>query len=383
MTITHNGPTSRKPLRLWPGVVIVVLQWLLAFAVPRIAPDAELFSLPIGLLAVLGGVVGGLAVVLWWLLFSRAPWPERIGAIVLIVVAISATRLWVHQSIAMAGMGMLLYISSIPFLSLALVAWAVATRHLSDKARRLSMVAAIVLASAPWTLVRTAGVGGSGSEFHWRWTPTPEQRLLAQTGGEPEPLPAPPAPTESPAAPPEAPAAAKTEAAAAAATEPAPPAPVARAREMGPAEWPGFRGPQRDGVVHGVRIATDWSASPPVQLWRRPIGPGWSSFAVRGNLLYTQEQRGDDEIVSCYKVSTGEPVWRHRDRVRFWESEGGVGPRGTPTLSNGRVYAFGATGILNALDEVTGRVVWSHNVATDVKREVPYLGLRQFAACRR
>jgi outer membrane protein assembly factor BamB len=91
-------------------------------------------------------------------------------------------------------------------------------------------------------------------------------------------------------------------------------------------------------------------------------------------VLYTQEQRGDDEIVASYRVSTGEPVWRHRDGVRFWESNGGAGPRGTPTISRGRVYAFGATGVLNALDARTGATVWSRNVASDTHTDVPTWG---------
>lgn len=388
--MNQQPQAPRKPLRLWPGVTIVALQWLLVFGVGQAVPDAEIFSLPIGMLAVMAGALGGVAVILWWLLFSRAPWSERIGAIALIGLFVWATRLGVHESIAKAGMGMLYYLSSVPFISLALVGWAVATRHLTGGVRRVTMVAAIALACLPWTLVRTSGVGGSGSEFHLRWTPTPEQKLLARTASEPDPPAVAPAteaaPSESPAtrespiAPVEGPATrerAATRAEGLATSERAVTrgeGPETSERAVMRAEWPGFRGPNRDSVIRGVRIATDWSSSPPVQLWRRPIGPGWSSFAVHGDRLYTQEQRGDDEIVACYRVSTGEPVWRHRDRVRFWESEGGAGPRGTPTVSDGRVYAFGATGILNALDEATGRIAWTRNVATDTRREVPYWG---------
>jgi hypothetical protein len=370
-----------RPLRLWPGVVTVVLQWLPWLVLPIVAPQALMY-------AVLAGAALGLVVVVWWLFFSRAPWLERVVPLVLMPLAVLATKSIVHPSIANGHMGVMLPLYSVPLLSLALVAWAAASQRLQSGPRSAALVASILLACGVCTLARTDGVRGEGaSQLRWRWTPTAEERLLAQAGNEPLALASPPAaqpPVEPQPAPasegqPEAPAAVpaakapETPREAEGDTELAalPPAPAAATKG---ADWPGFRGPARDGVVPGVRIATDWSASPPLEIWRRPIGPGWSSFAVHGDLVYTQEQRGSDEEVSCYKLATGEPVWTHRDPVRFWESNAGAGPRATPTLGHGRVYTLGATGILNALDARSGAVVWSRHAAADTKVETPGWG---------
>ena len=380
-TAQTNGLAPRKPLRLWPGVVLAVLVLLGMFGVPIVRPDAAMFGL-------MGGVACGLAVVVWWVFFSRAPWSERVGAIVLMIVALFATSRIVHPSIANAGMGMLMPIMGIPVMGLALVAAAVVGRRFSTGLRRASMVVTILLASSLFALLRTGGITGAGvSDLHWRWTQTPEERLLAQAANEPA---APPTPAVTASPDKQVPDRSSGEAKAPASSPPAAeiphkgvPAPAGDETITGAAdaegatteaEWPGFRGPVRDSTIRGVRINTDWSASPPVAMWRRPIGPGWSSFAVRGDVFYTQEQRGEDEIVAAYRVSTAEPVWRHRDHVRFWESNGGAGPRATPTLSRNRVYAFGATGILNALDARTGAVVWSRNAASDTHVPVPMWG---------
>ncbi|HYT65159.1 MAG TPA: PQQ-binding-like beta-propeller repeat protein [Vicinamibacterales bacterium] len=356
--------TPRKPLRLWPGVAAAALLVLVGYVIPILNPRYAGYGM-------MGAAACALIVILWWLLFSRARWYERLGAIALIVGAAIVEERFVHPSIAGGAQGYLTYVLAIPTLSVALVGWAALSRRLGAGTRGAAALVAILLGCLPWMVLRTGGITAYGrSDFHWRWTPTPEERLLAQAD---EPKPLPPAVVAAEIA---KPAAATTSepatapAATATANEPARPAPTARR-----AEWPGFRGPNRDGIVRGVRIATDWSATPPVQLWRRPVGPGWSSFAISGNLLYTQEQRGGDEVVSCYRVSTGEPVWRHRDATRFWESNGGAGPRGTPTLDNGRVYTLGATGIVNVLDAITGAVVWSRNAASDVHAKIPFWGI--------
>jgi outer membrane protein assembly factor BamB len=363
-------------------VVIVILQLLLRFAVPSVAPDTLLYG-------VLGGVVAALAVVLWWLFFSRAAWSERLGAVVLIVVAMFATKRIVDVSIATGAQGLLYYFLAPPLLGPAFVAWAVATRRLPDRIRRVSMAATILLACGGWALVRTGGfTAGLRHDLHWRWAKTPEERLLEQSGNAPGALPpvrtAAAAPEKLPvaqpghdlAAPPAVPAAApapEKRLVARSGSAPAAPSAAPAGGDTGP-DWSGFRGPHRDDAVPGVRIKTDWTASPPVALWRRPVGPGWSSFAVRGGLIYTQEQRGPDEVVACYKLATGEPVWAHRDPARFWESNGGPGPRATPTLSNGRVYTFGATGILDVLNAGDGSMVWSRNAASDTGMKTPQWG---------
>ncbi len=130
---------------------------------------------------------------------------------------------------------------------------------------------------------------------------------------------------------------------------------------------PQFFGPNRDGIVTGAKLARDWKATPPKQLWRQPVGAGWSAFAVAGGRAYTQEQRGEDEAVTCYDVLTGQLLWTHTNAAHFSQWQSGDGPRATPAVEHGQVFAIGATGVLDCLDASTGRLIWSHDVLQENK----------------
>jgi outer membrane protein assembly factor BamB len=132
-------------------------------------------------------------------------------------------------------------------------------------------------------------------------------------------------------------------------------------------DWTGFRGPNRDGILK-PEYDFNWD-KPLKKLWEHPVGRGWSSFAVIGGFAFTQEQREQGESVICYYLETGDTIWRHSDPVRFEEALGGIGPRATPTFSDGHLYTLGATGVLNCLNATNGDLVWQRDILDDAQVE--------------
>jgi outer membrane protein assembly factor BamB len=133
-----------------------------------------------------------------------------------------------------------------------------------------------------------------------------------------------------------------------------------------PHDYPGFLGPNRDAFVPDIRLATDWNAHPPKLFWRQPIGAGYSGFAIVGQAAFTLEQRGPQELVTCYDLKTGQMQWHHAIEARQHNDIGGDGPGSTPTVFEGRVYALGGTGVLRCLDAATGKPIWIRDVLADV-----------------
>ena len=135
-----------------------------------------------------------------------------------------------------------------------------------------------------------------------------------------------------------------------------------------------FLGSNRNGKLASPTLSTQWSNQPPRLVWKQPIGGGWSGFALVGDLGITQEQHGPEEWVTAYDLATGQRLWAHTNTARYDTTIAGEGPRATPTVVSHRVYALGATGILDCLDLRTGRLVWSRNIAQEAQRGVPEWG---------
>ena len=129
------------------------------------------------------------------------------------------------------------------------------------------------------------------------------------------------------------------------------------------ADWPGYRGTHRDGVI-AAPIRVSWDGLTP--MWKKSIGGGRASFAIAGGRAFTIEQRGRNEVVAAYDVLTGRELWTSAwpDRFSQWMG-GGEGPRATPTWADGHVFALGGRGELRCLDAESGKLVWRTNILHD------------------
>ena len=128
------------------------------------------------------------------------------------------------------------------------------------------------------------------------------------------------------------------------------------------ANWPQWRGPNRDGISEETGLLKQWPAEGPPLVWKATgAGRGYSSFSIANGKLYTLGLRGDREFVVAFDVATGKEAWATPHGSAF-HNDRGDGPRGTPTVDGDRVYALGGNGDLSALDAKTGKLVWTKNV---------------------
>lgn len=226
-------------------------------------------------------------------------------------------------------------------LSLAMItAGLFVARAWNSKQRVGAMVGSAALGWVLLSLIRVDGIDGSYvPEVSWRWTPTTEANLLAELSEQRV------SPTTS-----------------------------SQTWEVLQEEWPGFRGAERTSRASEEVAPLDWEAKPPEELWQRRVGPAWSSMCLVSGRLFTQEQRGDVEVVTCYDANTGEPIWEHAEESRFEEITSGAGPRATPTFADGRIYAYGARAVLVSLDAATGEVLWRHDLMEEVDAPLPVWG---------
>ena len=128
------------------------------------------------------------------------------------------------------------------------------------------------------------------------------------------------------------------------------------------ADWPQWRGPNRDGISKETGLLKQWPEQGPPLVWKSTgAGRGYSSLSVANGRLYTMGLRGDKEFVIAFDVATGKEVWATPHGGAYRDSRGD-GPRGTPTFEGGRLYSLGGNGDLSSIDAKTGKIIWSMNV---------------------
>jgi outer membrane protein assembly factor BamB len=305
---------------MWPAVVLMAIMVLSRYVPGFIeGANSQYWFVPIFF-----PLVGSALILIWWLAGSRATGREKVIGFVGFIVAAAIVVLLSHHTMR----GVLIPYLTLPLGILGFGVGAFLNRHRPPSQRVRGVLLCSALAMSITLLLQSHGITGDYVfDLHSRWASAPGGDW---TSGK-------------------------------SAVQKAPGGGAAIEAAIATAEWPGFRGSDRTGRAKVPKLATDWNANPPKLLWKKPVGAGWSSFAVAGPFAFTQEQRGPNEVVVCYEVATGNEVWTQQREARFDEAMGGPGPRATPTLAAGAVFVASPSGILQRLKADTGEVVWQQD----------------------
>lgn len=326
-------PSLHQPLRLWPAVILIAFIVLCRY-VPIFIEGASSRYWPV---PVFFPMLGSLLMLVWWLAGSRATGREKATAFFGFIITAAVIVMLSHPTMR----GPVTSYLTLPLGMIAFGLSALANRRKQPRPRVFAILLWAMLAMSTTLLLQNQGLAGDYAfKMKARWAAsatdswTPDKAAPAKPSG------------------------------AGAAIESA----------IATAEWPGLRGADRMGHVITPKFMTNWETNPPKLLWKRPVGAGWSSFAVAGSFAFTQEQRGAYETVACYDVATGDEMWTQQREARFDDTMGGPGPRATPTLADGAVFVTSATGVLIRLKASTGEVVWQQDFKKLAGRELPNWG---------
>ncbi|MEM7785809.1 MAG: PQQ-binding-like beta-propeller repeat protein [Planctomycetota bacterium] len=323
---TNSSLVSRyRNLRIWPAIVLLIGMVFFRYA-HQLVEDGPAW---IWMSSAFGPALCGLLILAWWVLLSRATITERIGGTLALIGLAALAIGFSHPTM----IGPAIPVIVIPLATMAFAIGAILTSHWKSFQRTWVAIALATIALCYTALLRNDGMWGDFSaQFSWRFVPSIEEQLVESNvnfqGIKLE---------ESELA-------------------------SELDSMLENAEWPGFRGPLRDGVQRGTSISLDWEQNPPEQEWRISVGPGWGAFIVAGDLLFTQEQRGKMESVVCYSATDGRQIWIRNLESRFEDPLGGPGPRTTPELRGDDLFVMGASGNLAKLDAKNGNVKWEVDV---------------------
>jgi outer membrane protein assembly factor BamB len=143
------------------------------------------------------------------------------------------------------------------------------------------------------------------------------------------------------------------------------------------AEWPQWRGPERDGSVPADARRTDWPERL-VLLWEREVGGGHSGPVVARDRVWVHARKGGEERVLSLALDDGAILWSRGDAVHFEQNssarEHGLGPYSTPSLAGGHLFTLGVTAILSAWEAEEGTLLWRKEYSKEFDPSFPFFG---------